>query len=323
VARSRAWQTFLSARTELRQLTKTAESQSDELLLGRRLSDQENQLRLVVVGLVGQFQAYIAELMDELCDTLPEEWEQLAPFQKRYVTVQLRRRLEWVLGQYSEVDLGEERKLEQFKNAISACSEWPQKPATLRSSSSKEEVYGFLRDNSSKSLDRAISQFRPDGMKFSDWLHRHHARYRGIFDVLDNAIRLRNEAAHGLIGQRITLRDVQTYRIIIYRLVPKADEYLETRGGPVAVAGVPAGAASEPVEVENSPSQASAEQTLAGGVPAEAPSVPAQIPDSPAETSAEPAGVADELAEAAPAPSDLPDPPSQAGPQLTETDDER
>lgn len=247
MSRSRAWQTFLSARTELRQLMKIAESQSDELLLGRRLSDQENQLRLVVIGLVGQFQAYVADLMDELCDKLPDEWEHLASFQKRYVTVQLRRRLEWVLDQYSEVDLAEDRKFEQFKNAFSTCSEWPQKPATLRSSSSKEEVYGFLKDNSSKSLDRAISQFRSDGMKFSDWLYKDHAPYRGVFDVLDNAIRLRNEAAHGQIGQRITFRDVQTYRIIIYRLVQKADEYLEVLGEP-GVAAVSAETTPEPAQ---------------------------------------------------------------------------
>jgi hypothetical protein len=36
----------------------------------------------------------------------------------------------------------------------------------------------------------------------------------------------RDEAAHGQIEQRLTLRDVRTYRVIIYRLVQKADEYL-------------------------------------------------------------------------------------------------
>jgi hypothetical protein len=232
VPRSRAWQSFLVSRAELRQLMNAAEFQSDQLQPGRRLSDQENFLRLVVVALVGQFQAYIADLMDELCDHLPNKWEELEPFQKRYVTVQLRRRLESVLAQHSEDDLAQERKLEHFKNALSACSDWPQKPATLASASSREEVYGFLKDNSSKSLNRAISQFRPDGMQFSDWLYKRHVAYRETFDVLDNAIRLRNEAAHGQVAQRLTLRDARTYRAIIYRLVQKADEYLEERREP-------------------------------------------------------------------------------------------
>jgi len=250
VPRSRAWQSFLTSRAELRQLMENAESQSDELQPGRRVSDQENFLRLVVIALVGQFQAYVADLMDELCDNLPEKWDELAPFQKRYVTVQLRRRLDLVLGQHPEAELIEDRKIERFKNALSTCSEWPQKPASLAFSSNREEVYGFLKDNSSKSLDRAISQFRPDGMLFSAWLYKHHAAYRETFDVLDNAIRLRNEAAHGQIGQRLTLRDTRTYRATIYRLVQKADEYLEQRYGTAGLAeAIVQAAAERPEEV--------------------------------------------------------------------------
>jgi hypothetical protein len=64
--------------------------QSEALETNRRLSDQENHLRLVIVALVGQFQSYIAELLDELCDGLPDKWDGLAHFQKRYVMVQLR-----------------------------------------------------------------------------------------------------------------------------------------------------------------------------------------------------------------------------------------
>ena len=204
-----------------------AKSQSDELMPSRRLSDQETCLRMVVIALVGQFQAYIGDLMDELCDTLPDTWESLAPFQKRYVVIQLRRRLESILSQNSEPDLADEGKLERFKGSLGTCSEWAQKPATLASSPKREELYGFLKDNSSKSIDRAISQFRPDGMQFSDWLYKHYPKYREIFNSLDNAIRLRNEAAHGQIGQRLTLRDARSYRAIIYRLVQKADQYLE------------------------------------------------------------------------------------------------
>ncbi|MBA3915204.1 MAG: hypothetical protein H0X25_15415 [Acidobacteriales bacterium] len=204
-----------------------AKAQSNMLEPSRRLSNQENHLRLVVVALVGQFQSYIADLLDELSDGLPETWEGLAPFQKRYVIVQLRRRLESVLEAHPEMSLAEDRELERFKDAFSTCSEWPHKPSTLAGSTYRSELYGFLKDNSSKSLDRAISQFRSDGMKFSDWLYKNHSEYRDIFDRLDNAIRARNETAHGKIGQRLTLRDVRTYRAIIYRLIQKADEYLD------------------------------------------------------------------------------------------------
>lgn len=232
--RSRAWYSFLASRAELRHLMEVARFQSNRLESNRLLTDQENQLRFVVVALIGQFQAYVADLMDELCDNLPDKWEQLAPFQKRYVAIQLRRRIEALLGEHSEIDLAEDKRLEQFKKAFSKCSEWPQRPATLASSSHREELHGFLTDNSSKSLDRAISQFRPDGMKFSDWLKKHYPPYREIFDALDNAIRLRNEAAHGQIGQRLTLRDARTYRVTIYRLIQKADEYLEVTSAPGA-----------------------------------------------------------------------------------------
>lgn len=177
-----------------------------------------------MVAMIAQFQAYIADLLD---DNLPDGWNELSSFQKRYVTVQLRRRLEIVLDEYPEADLAEDRNLEQFKNAFSTCSEWPQLPSTLAASAHREELYGFLRDNSSKALDRAISQFRPDGMRFSDWLYRNHRQYREIFNLLDNAIRVRNEAAHGKIGQRLTLRDVRIYRAVVYRLIQKADESLE------------------------------------------------------------------------------------------------
>jgi hypothetical protein len=227
VPRSRAWQSFLRSRTELRRLVEFAASQSEVLQQHRRLSDQENLLRLVMVAMIGQFQTYIADLLDELCDTLPEEWSHLSSFQKRYVTVQLRRRLETVLEEYPEGDLAEDRNLEQFRSAFSTCSQWPERPSTLAASAHREELYGFLRDNSSKALDRAISQFRPDGMRFSDWLKRNHLRYREIFNLLDNAIRVRNEAAHGKIEQRLTLRDVRVYRAVVYRLIQKADEYLE------------------------------------------------------------------------------------------------
>jgi hypothetical protein len=208
---------------------KIAESQSEQTADYRLLSDQENQLRMVTVSMVGQFQAYVSDMLNELCDQLPDNWDGLLPFQKRYVAVHLRRRLEDLLESHQESDFADDRTAEHFQRAFLESAEWPRRPSALITSSHRRDLAGFLGDNGSKALDRAISQFRPDGMKFSDWLGRNHPRYRGYFDHLDNAIRLRNEAAHGQIRQRLTLRDVRLYRVVIYRLVQKADEYLGER----------------------------------------------------------------------------------------------
>lgn len=226
--RSRAWHSFLRARSDLEGLFRFAAAQSDSLQPHRRLSDQENHLRLVMVALVGQLQSYIAELLEELSDNLPESWEHLTPLQKRYVAVQIRRYIEGLTEDYPEPDLADEPRVEQFIRSFVTCSEWPNKPSSLAASPHRQEVHGFLRDsNSRKAIDRAISQFRPDGMRFSDWLSANFDRYREAFERLDNAIRVRNEVAHGRIEQRLTLRDVRSYRALIYRLVQKADEYVE------------------------------------------------------------------------------------------------
>lgn len=228
--RSGAWHSFLEARFELLELLKLAATKSDTLQPGRRLSDQESHLRLLMVALVGQMQCYVAELLEELADNLPESPEQLTPLQKRYLAVQLRRYCEVLVEEHDEPGLADTRKSERFIAAFDSCLKWLTNPASLAASPHRQEVQGFLRDNNSrKAIDRAISQFRPDGMTFSDWLSANFAKYRDAFERLDNAISVRNEVAHGRIGQRLTIRDVRRYRALIYRLVQKADEYLEHR----------------------------------------------------------------------------------------------
>ena len=226
--RSRSWRNFLQSRSDLVELLKLASAQSETLQPHRRLSDQESHLRLIMVALVGQMQNYIAELLEELTDGLPESWERLTPVQKRYVAVQIRRHIESLVEDHSETDLADRPKVEEFVRSFLTCAEWPNKPSSLAASPHRQSVHGFLRENNSrKAIDRAISQFRPDGMKFADWLGATSGQYRDAFERLDNAIRVRNEVAHGRIGQRLTLRDVRGYRALIYRLVQKADEYLE------------------------------------------------------------------------------------------------
>jgi hypothetical protein len=74
-------------------------------------------------------------------------------------------------------------------------------------------------------LDRAITSFGNGDMKFFDWLAKNDARYRGIADILDTMIATRNDVAHGTFLRRVTLREVQTYRAIIYRLIGKIEVF--------------------------------------------------------------------------------------------------
>ncbi len=223
---SQAWISFRDSRLEVLDLLLGATRSSESLEKGRRLSRREAQLRFVVVALVGQLQAFASRLLEEVGDQLPNTWGAATPIQKRYVAVQLRRRLEELLPNYLEVDFAEARRVEQFVQSIAGCSEWQKTPATLSSSAERKELQGFLRDNSTKSLDRLFSHFQPQQMRFSDWLYSNFPGYRGVFNVLDDAIRVRNEVAHGQLNLRITGLDVRRYRVAIYRLINKIDEYV-------------------------------------------------------------------------------------------------
>jgi hypothetical protein len=223
--RSAAWQRFQSSRKESAELLVAAAAADDSLGPGVRLSLRERQLRLFVVSLIGSLQAYIAELLEEICDHLPDDWNALTLIQRRYVCTHIHRRSSNLIQEYPEAAFHEDKKVEQFIKQVSECVNWYSHPSSLSASVLKADLEGFLGDNGSKALDRALTMHRPDAMRFSDWLGAQKA-HRSSMEILDNAIRLRNEAAHGKIAQRITVEDARRYRVIVTRIVQKADEYV-------------------------------------------------------------------------------------------------
>ena len=223
--RTAAWRKFQTSRRETLQLLTVAEAAEDSLPAGVRLSLRERQLRLYVVALIASLQAYVNDLLEEICDLLPEHWTALSAVQKRYVGTHIHRLCSQLVQKYPETDLSDEKRVEQFTKQISSVVGWYDKPSGLSASVLKQDLEGFLGDNGSKSLDKALTLHRPDGMRFSDWLGSQ-PLHRATLEVLDNAIRLRNEAAHGQIGQRVTAEDARRYRAVVTRLVQKADEYV-------------------------------------------------------------------------------------------------
>jgi hypothetical protein len=123
------------------------------------------------------------------------------------------------------VDLNDAKKIDQFTTQLAAGVGWYQKPSALSANVLRQDLEGFLGGNGSKALDKTLTLYRPDGMRFSDWLGAKPA-YRASLEILDNAVLLRNEAAHGKIQRRITIIDARRYRAVIIRLVQKADEYI-------------------------------------------------------------------------------------------------
>lgn len=192
------------------------------------MSSQENHLRHVVVALVGVLQSYVAELIEEKADELGNNWETLGLVQKRYVSVQTMRRLSRLVELFPEIDLAEEKRIEQLHAGLQECAEWHNTPSLLARSAYREKLVGFLSNNGTKAIDRAVSQFGTFGMSFFNWLLKNCPRYRGITDLLDSAVALRNDVAHGTFNRRLTLREVRVYRVAIYRLVTKIEEYQKT-----------------------------------------------------------------------------------------------
>jgi hypothetical protein len=223
--RSDAWRSFQKARGECNLLLKIASAADDTLHEGYRISLREQQLRLFVVALIGNLQAYVSERLEEACDGLPNTWDALNPVQRRYVSAHIHRRCSRLIVEHPEVSLLDERRGTQFIRQLVDCTNWSHDPSSLSASVLKEDLDGFLGDNGSKSLSRALTLHRPDGMRFSDWLGAQ-PPHRTTLDILDNAIRLRNDAAHGKVEQRVTLEDARRYRAIVTRIVQKADEYI-------------------------------------------------------------------------------------------------
>jgi hypothetical protein len=189
------------------------------------MSSQENHLRYVVVALVGALQSYVTELVEERADELGDSWDGLGMIQKRYVSIQTVRRLSHLVELFPERDLAEEKRLDQLRAGVQECAGWHQTPSLLARSAYREKLEGFLTNNGTKAIDRTISQFGTCGMSFLNWLMKNCPRYRGIADLLDSAIALRNDVAHGTFNRRLTLREVRLYRAAIYRLVGRIEEY--------------------------------------------------------------------------------------------------
>src|SRR5437016_6279199 len=140
MARTEAWAEFQKTRKEVLQLMQSAERAPDALEIGQRLSAQENHSRMVVVALIGYFQAYLSDLLEELADQLAEDWDSLSHIQKRYVAAQMRRRLESLLYSSPETGFNEERKVEQFVSDVRDCSDWHRRPSLLTTSVHRQDL---------------------------------------------------------------------------------------------------------------------------------------------------------------------------------------
>lgn len=222
---SKALSSFRCARPEITELIRTSRSQSDLTVADRRMSSQENHLRQVAVALVAALQSYITELVETKADQLGDSWDMLDPIQKRYISVQTMRRLSRFRELFSESDFADESNTERLHDAIQHCAEWHSIPSQLARSAHREKLDGFLTNNGTKAIDRAVSQFGKGEMSFFNWLLKNYPRYRGVTDLLDSLVALRNDVAHGTFHRRLTLRDVRIYRVAIYRLVAKIEEY--------------------------------------------------------------------------------------------------
>jgi hypothetical protein len=216
---------FRDFRPEVLELIRTARSRPDTVGPDRRMSLQENHLRHVAVALVAAMQSYLSDLLEIKADELGDSWDALDLVQKRYVSVQTTRRLLNLVELFPESELVEEKKIEQLHIGIQDCSGWHQTPSILARSAYREKLEGFLSDNGTRALDRAVSQFGNCGLSFFNWLSKNYPRYRGIPDLLDSLIALRNDVAHGTFNRRVTLREARVYRVAIYRLVGKIEEY--------------------------------------------------------------------------------------------------
>lgn len=188
---------------------------------------------MVMVSLIGQFQIYLSDLLNEHCDNLPAAWANSMPlFQKRYVIVQAYRRLENMFAEIPETELVNSDAIDKARSRLLEVLKWLEQPSDLARTAQREDLKGFLKDNGSKALDKAISQHREDTLIFSNWLNKNHKSYRSALAILDRAISIRNDAAHGKIGGRITLPEARKYIVLVYRLIQKADEYLEHQPTP-------------------------------------------------------------------------------------------
>lgn len=224
---TRAQTAFATTRPEIADLLRTAESLPDEVSAHRRMSPQESQLRHVIVALIAALQTYVSELLEEYADDLCEKWDDLSEVQKRYVSVQTRRRIGVLLEGCKENELANPHKVLSFKNAVLQCAEWHNKPSSLARSTYRVSLDGFLQDNGANSLNKVLSRFSKCNMSFFDWLARYYPEFRGVEDTLNVIIATRNDVAHGTFERRVTLRDTRLYRVLIYRLIARIEPYID------------------------------------------------------------------------------------------------
>jgi hypothetical protein len=235
---TRAQSAFAEARPEIAELLQTAKSLPDEVSPQRRMSPQENQLRQVVVALIAMLQAYVTELLEEKADELSETWADLSEVQRRYVSVQARRRIGLVLEACKEVELADSQRVASFRTTVLECAEWHERPSLLARSVYRVKLDGFLQDNGANTLDRTLSRYGKCGMSFFNWLSKYYPSFRGIEDTLNILIATRNDVAHGTFERRVTIRDTRLYRALIYRLIGKIEVYVEAEQAPSNIQGI-------------------------------------------------------------------------------------
>lgn len=229
---SRAQTAFSAARPEIADLLRTAKNLPDAVPTHRRMSPQENQLRQVVVALIAVLQSYVSELLEEKADELNDNWDDLSEVQRRYVTVQARRRIGVLLEGCEEGELANPQKVESFRDTVLQCGKWHEKPSLLARSAHRVKLDGFLQDNGGNTLGRTLSRYGKCGMSFFNWLAKYYPRFRGVEDTLNIIVATRNDVAHGTFERRVTMRDTRLYRALIYRLLAKIEIYIEAEQAP-------------------------------------------------------------------------------------------
>ena len=214
---------------EISSALRLAKGLSEGVQPDRRMSEQECQLRFVVVALISALQAYIRELLEERADQLSVSWNGLNEIEKRYVGVQSLTRMTPFFGADSDTALGDPKRVEALRAAILDCAAWQHQPSLLTSSSYRQKLDGFLQNNGSGVLDRIISRHSACELGFFDWLGKFHEKYRGLADALDIIIATRNDVSHGTFARRVTLRDVRGFRVLVYRMIAMIEPYVRAR----------------------------------------------------------------------------------------------
>jgi hypothetical protein len=226
---TRAYLVLHEMKPEISDALRIARNLSDAVVSDRRMSEQESQLRFVVVALISALQAYLRELLEERADQLAVSWNELSEIEKRYVGVQSLKRMTEFFEEDSDKELADSKRVDALRIAILDCAAWQEQPSLLARSPHRQKLDGFLQNNGSKVLDRIISYHSACELSFFDWLSKFHAKYRGLADALDIVIATRNDVCHGTFARRVTMRDVRKFRVLVYRMVAMIEPYIAAR----------------------------------------------------------------------------------------------